>query len=589
MEFLRTPSRFLFFTGKGGVGKTSIACATAVTLAGRGLRVLLVSTDPASNLDQVLETRLGGTPTPIPGAPGLSALNIDPEATAQAYRDRALAPLLGIASESEIADAREQLSGACTVEIAAFDRFTALLTDPLIATDYDHVIFDTAPTGHTLRLLALPAAWSGYIDANRRGAACLGPTAALDSHHAQYSAAVEALSDPARTTLVLVARPERGALNEAARTSGDLRDMGLANQHLVINGRFHATDRTDAVALAWERRAETALARRPAALAALPHSEVPLRPFNVVGLDAVRSLLRDDQATPLPAPISTQHEPLPPLGTLIDDLESAGHGLVMVMGKGGVGKTTVAAAIAVELAARGHTVQLTTTDPAAHIASTVEGELPALTVGRIDPAAERAAYISRVMATKGSNLDEQARGLLLEDLQSPCTEEVAVFHAFSRFISKARTGFVVLDTAPTGHTLLLLDTTGAYHTEIIRALEGQRGLAGTTTPLMRLRDPAYTKTMIVTLPETTPVSEAEELQADLRRAGIEPYAWVVNASLSASGVRDPLLRSRADAELPQIERVRNDLAHRAVLIPWQPEEPVGIERLRHLAEQPVPA
>ena len=588
MTLLTNPTRYLFFTGKGGVGKTSIACATALSLADVGQRVLLVSTDPASNLDQVLATRLFSSPTAISGATGLDALNIDPEAAAQAYRDRALAPLLGVATDREIADLTEQLSGACTVEIAAFDEFTSLLTDPVLESRYDHVIFDTAPTGHTLRLLSLPAAWSTFIDVNPGGTSCLGPNTARQAQQAQYSAAVAALADSERTTLVLVTRPERGALNEAARTSGDLREMGMRNQQLVINGVFRATAPTDQIATALERRGDRALQNLPAELRDLPSIEVPLQPFNIVGLNAIRGLLTPAEETG--AAVSDRFElpcdlDLLALSSLVDDLAAIGKGLIMVMGKGGVGKTTIAAAIAVELATRGKSVHLTTTDPAAHIASTVDGAVPNLQIGRIDPKAERDAYVQRVMASKGAGLNDEQRALLLEDLQSPCTEEVAVFHAFSRMISKARSEFVVLDTAPTGHTLLLLDTTGAYHQEILRSMEGQQGVSRTTTPLMRLRDASYTHVVIVTLPETTPVQDASQLQDDLRRADIEPYAWVINSSFAATGTADPVLLARAAEEVTQIRRVKHDLARRAYLVPWLPEEPVGPARLRALAER----
>ncbi len=586
MTFLTNPTRYLFFTGKGGVGKTSTACATALTLADRGERVLLVSTDPASNLDQVLSTPLSPFPTAIAGAAGLDALNIDPEAAAQAYRARALSPLLEVASQQEIADLTEQLSGACTVEIAAFDEFTSLLTDSKLESLYDHVIFDTAPTGHTLRLLSLPAAWSSFIDVNPGGSSCLGPNSARQAQQTQYTAAVAALADPERTTLVLVSRPERGSLEEAARTSSDLREMGMRNQQLVINGLFRATNRTDRIALALEERGNEALLVMPSALRDVPRIDIPLRPYNIVGLNAIRGLVSSTEAPTFGTESAAAPDgfELPPLSALVDELEAAGKGLIMVMGKGGVGKTTIAAAVAVELASRGKSVQLTTTDPAAHLASTVDGVVPNLQIGRIDPKVERDAYVQRVMASKGSGLTDDQRALLLEDLQSPCTEEVAVFHAFSRMISKARSEFVVLDTAPTGHTLLLLDTTGAYHQEILRSMEGQQGFARTTTPLMRLRDASYTHIVIVTLPETTPVQEASQLQDDLRRADIEPFAWVINSSFAATGTSDPVLRARAEEEMTQIRRVSDELSNRVALVPWLPEEPVGPARLRALAE-----
>jgi arsenite-transporting ATPase len=321
----------------------------------------------------------------------------------------------------------------------------------------------------------------------------------------------------------------------------------------------------------------------PPALADLPRDEVPLRAVDMVGLPALRRLLAADEG-PVSAPATPAVMPagVQPLSALVDALASQDHGLVMVMGKGGVGKTTVAAALAVALVARGHTVHLSTTDPAAHLASTVEGQLPGLEVGRIDPVAETRRYVDKIMATKGRDLDDAGRALMLEDLRSPCTEEVAVFHAFSRVVGEARSAFVVLDTAPTGHTLLLMDATGAYHRQMSRAFEGTTA-AKVVTPLMRLQDPDYTRVVLVTLPEVTPVSEAAALQEDLRRARIEPFAWVVNRSLLASGTRDPLLATRVAAEVRQIERVTDGLSARTCVVPWQARPPVGVQALASLS------
>lgn len=585
-EALGAATRFLFFTGKGGVGKTSHACATAVALADAGRRVLLVSTDPASNLSEVLDAQVGPEPVDVRGVPGLSAMNIDPEASAAALRERAVAPMRGILPDDAVRQVEEQLSGACTVEVAAFDEFAALLADEARVGGYDHVVFDTAPTGHTLRLLQLPAAWSGFLEANPRGAGCLGPLGQQPGQRERYASVVEALTDPARTTVVLVSRPEGGALAEAERTSAELRELGLANQRLLLNGVFRARDPRDPLAAALERRGREALDALPPRLAALPRTEVPLHPHNLVGLEALRALARtpDEVEETLAGTAGFSPPDLPPLGELADEIERAGHGLVMVMGKGGVGKTTVAAALAVELAGRGVPVHLSTTDPAAHIAETLGAEVPGLKVSRIDPDVETRAYMDRVLATAGRDLDEDGRALLEEDLRSPCTEEVAVFHAFSRIVNEGRRGVVVLDTAPTGHTLLLLDATGAYHREVLRT--SQLDPDRVVTPMMRLRDPEHTRVLVVTLPETTPVLEAERLQADLRRAGIEPYAWVVNQSLAASPVSDPVLASRARAEVPLIERVRGELAGRVAVVPVLAEAPVGPERLREVAAGP---
>lgn len=593
LSLLREPTHFLFFTGKGGVGKTSLSAAVALRLADSGKRVLLVSTDAASNLDEMLGAPLSNSPVEIPGVPGLWMLNIDPDTAAEAYRQRVLAQIDADADATERATVREQLSGACTTEIAAFDEFAALLAQEgeqkeaqevaQASLPYDHVVFDTAPTGHTLRLLSLPKAWTGFLAGNDRGASCLGPHSGLKMQEARFGAALRVLTDPAQTTVVLVTRPDPRPMREAARTSEELRSLGLGNQRLAINGVFHASGPDDPTANAIEAMGRQAMDPMPEALARLPRDEIPLRAFDTVGLAALRALLGDappptrQSLPPQQATLAAQ-----PLDRMADELAAVGHGLVMVMGKGGVGKTTIAAALAVGLVRRGHDVHLTTTDPAAHVAEALDGGLPGLKVGRIDPKVETEAYIAKIMKRRGPHLDAEGKALLLEDLQSPCTEEVAVFHAFSRVVNEARRGFVVLDTAPTGHSLLLMDATGAYHRQATQHDEPSPHRRNIITPLMRLQDPDITRVVIVTLPETTPVSQAAALQEDLRRARIEPWAWVINKSVAATGTTDPLLRARLAGEHRQCERIADGLARRTFVVPWMSEAPVGVPALDNM-------
>jgi arsenite/tail-anchored protein-transporting ATPase len=517
-------------------------------------------------------------------------LNIDPDTAAESYRERVLAQMSSGSTATELSTVREQLSGACTTEIASFDEFASLLSQE--SADYDHVVFDTAPTGHTLRLLSLPKAWSTFLEGNDRGASCLGPHSGLKSQEARFKAAFEALINPALTTVILVARPDKGAIEEAARTSAELHALGLDNQRLAINGVFRATDRTDRVAVSIEAIGERALADMPASLRALAQDRVPLRAFDMVGLPALRALLSAGLDAPSAAPSAEVRtiDPMKGLADLADELAAADHGLIMVMGKGGVGKTTVAAALALGLVRRGKTVHLSTTDPAAHLAATLEGTVAGLRVDRIDPKVETKRYIDKVMASKSPGLDDGERALLLEDLRSPCTEEVAVFHAFSRTVSEGRSAFVVLDTAPTGHSLLLMDSTGAYHRQMIHEFSGS-GAGRVVTPLMRLQDAAHTRIVLVTLPEVTPVSQASALQDDLRRAGIEPYAWVLNKSVLAAGTRDPLLAARLEGERKQIQRMETGMAKRIFMLPWLTRPPVGLAELSTLVggESSAPA
>ncbi|MEO3715261.1 arsenical pump-driving ATPase [Roseateles flavus] len=586
MKFIEHLPRFAFFTGKGGVGKTSLACATAVKLAEAGQRVLLVSTDPASNVGQVFGIRIGNQITAVPEVAKLWAMEIDPQAAAQGYRDRIVGPVRGVLPADVVKGIEEQLSGACTTEIAAFDEFTGLLTDESLVQRFDHVLFDTAPTGHTIRLLQLPGAWNSFLETGKGDASCLGPLAGLEKQRAQYKAAVDALADPARTRLILVARAQASTLREVARTHEELARIGLTRQHLVINGVMPAAEgANDPLAAAVVRREQAALAAMPEVLGGLPVDQVPLKAFDLVGLDALRQFL-DAPRPQERAADAAPGEPLaaPTLAQLVDELAAPGHGLIMVMGKGGVGKTTLAAAVAVELARRGLPVHLTTSDPAAHLAETLAGQMEHLTVSRIDPRVETQRYRDQVLATKGKNLDAQGRALLEEDLRSPCTEEIAVFQAFSRIIREAGRKFVVMDTAPTGHTLLLLDATGAYHREIARQMSGSG--VHFTTPMMQLQDEARTKVLIATLAENTPVQEAALLQEDLRRAGIEPWAWVVNNSVAVTPTQSPLLRARAARERPFIDAVAQRHARRHAVVPLMAEEPVGVVRLLALAGGP---
>lgn len=589
MKFIQNPPAFLFFTGKGGVGKTSLSCATAINLADKGKRVLLVSTDPASNVGQVFGQTIGNQLTPIDSVAGLTALEIDPQAAAEQYRNRIVDPVKGLLPPDVVRSIEEQLSGACTTEIAAFDEFTGLLTDASLQQDFDHIIFDTAPTGHTIRLLQLPGAWSSFIETNPEGASCLGPLAGLEKQAERYAQALTALADPDKTRLILVARPQQSTLIEVERTHQELRQVGLKNQYLVINGVLpQSATLKDALANALYQREQAVLANLSPILAALPHETLPLQSINMVGVAPLRQLLMPAQDRDLSAidqqtlPIDEQQPQVPSLESLIDEIAQQDHGLIMLMGKGGVGKTTLAAAIAVRLAELGLDVHLTTSDPAAHLEHTLHGQLANLQVSRIDPVDVTTRYREQVLATKGKDLDAQGKALLEEDLRSPCTEEIAVFQAFSRIIREAGKRFVVMDTAPTGHTLLLLDATGAYHREVAKRM-GET--AHYSTPMMQLQDKERTKVLLVTLPETTPVLEAANLQEDLRRAGIEPWAWLINNSLAVARTTSPLLKERAHHELAQIEKVQQGLASRLALIPLQQEEPIGIARLSQLAKQ----
>ena len=574
---------FLFFTGKGGVGKTSVACATAVALADRGKKVLLVSTDPASNLQDVLSVELTGEPVEIPAIANLSAANIDPEAAAKSYREKTVGPYRGKLPDAVIATMEEQLSGACTVEIAAFDEFSSLLSDEAVLEQYDHVVFDTAPTGHTLRLLQLPSAWSGFLDTSTHGASCLGPLAGLEGKKEMYAKAVAALSDFNKTTLLLVARPDVSSLNEAARAAHELKEIGVQNQLLIVNGVLQTRHPEDAVSSAFYDRQRRAMNDAPVALKQVMTYALPFVAYSLIGADNLRHLFSFYSITTAAEANTAETAEMPGLERVIADFEANNTRVIFTMGKGGVGKTTVASAIAVALAERGHRVHLTTTDPAAHLGYTFgsgQGN-ERLSISSIDPEVEVANYKAEVLKNAGDGLTEEELAYLKEDMESPCTEEIALFKAFATVVDKADDEIVVIDTAPTGHTLLLLDSTEAYHKDMSRSAGDVPDSVKKLLP--RLRNPQETGVVIVTLAEATPVLEAARLQEDLKRAQIDPKWWIINQSLYAAQTTDPVLRGRAASEKQWIQKVVDELAAKYAVIPWLAEEKIGYDKLKEFS------
>ncbi|ENQ3106952.1 arsenical pump-driving ATPase [Bacillus cereus] len=577
MEF--TP--FLFFTGKGGVGKTSTACATAITLADKGKRVLLVSTDPASNLQDVFGMELTNQPVESQSVNNLFVANLDPETAAIQYKERVVGPYREKLPEAVINQMEEQLSGACTVEIAAFDEFSSLLTNKELTKQYDHIIFDTAPTGHTLRLLQLPTAWSGFLEESTHGASCLGPLAGLSEKKKLYEETVAKLSSGEQTTLVLVTRPDISPLQEAARASKELGEIGVQNQVLLINGMMQNHVKGDEVSQAFYERQTKALEQMPNELKRVPTYDVPLASFNLTGIENLRKLFMNNAITDIVL-LESEDMKTAPLKELIEDIHKTGQRVIFTMGKGGVGKTTVASAIAVGLVEKGHKVHLTTTDPAAHLDYVMHHESlhGNLWVSRIDPKIEVENYREEILNQSSELLDEEGLAYLEEDLRSPCTEEIAIFRAFADIVEKASNEIVVIDTAPTGHTLLLLDAAHSYHKEIERSA-GEVPVS-VKQLLPRLRNPKETGVVIVTLAEATPVFEASRLQEDLKRANITPTWWVVNQSLYATHTKDPILYGRAMSEIEWMREVEKRSNGQYVVIPWKAQDLVGYNKLKHL-------
>lgn len=568
-------TKYMFFTGKGGVGKTSSACATAVTLADKGSKVLLISTDPASNLQDVFSTTLDNKGVEIKDVPNLVVANLDPIEAANEYKESVIAPYRGLMPDDVLENMEEQLSGSCTVEIAAFNEFSKFITDEHINKTYDYIVFDTAPTGHTLRMLQLPSAWDSFISDSTHGASCLGQLSGLEDKKEIYKQAVKTLADGQLTTLVLVTRPEITPLKEAARASHELAEIGVVNQTLIVNGLIETYD--DTISESLHRKQTKAMAEIPEILKNMTAYRIPLRAYNITGMENVRALLTSDKVNFSTEAVNA--DSIDDLKNVIEDLYRSDKKVIFTMGKGGVGKTTIAAAIAMGLAAKGKKVHLTTTDPAAHLEYIVN-EHEGITMSRIDEIKELSKYRSEILKkARENNLSEEDIAYIEEDLRSPCTQEIAVFRAFAEIVEKADNEVVVIDTAPTGHTLLLLDSTQSYNNEIKRSSgdipESARKL------LPRLRNKNETEVLIITLPEATPVYEAMRLEDDLKRAGIATKWWVVNSSMYRTGTTNKMLAAKASNEIEWINKIDERSDGNFALMAWSPDEIEG-DKLKEL-------
>ena len=562
-------TKYLFYTGKGGVGKTSVACSTAVALADNGKKVLLVSTDPASNLQDVFETELDGKGVAIKSVPNLVVANLDPIQSAAEYRESVIAPYRGKLPEAVLKNMEEQLSGSCTVEIAAFNEFSNFITDDTVTKEYDYIIFDTAPTGHTLRMLQLPSAWSNFISENTHGASCLGQLSGLESRKQVYKKAVSTLADKDMTTLMLVSRPDYAPLKEADRASSELRELGIENQLLIINGVLTSFD--DEVSRKLYEKQQIAMGNIPVKLKEIFTVQIPLRAYNIMGLSNIRSFLNDDHYVVKSEKINS--DTVPQLKDVIEDIYTTGKKVVFTMGKGGVGKTTVAAAIALGLAQKGVKVHLTTTDPAAHLKNVID-EQPNISMSHIDEHEVLGKYKETVLKkARDNNMNEDDIAYIEEDLRSPCTQEIAVFRAFADIVERAEKEVVVIDTAPTGHTLLLLDSTQSYHKEVQRTMGDTPESVKKLLP--QLRNANETEVVIVTLAETTPVFEAMRLEEDLHRAGIHSKWWVINSSLYATDTQNQMLKAKASNEIEWINKVATHAKGNFAVIKWSSEEIKG--------------
>lgn len=606
-------TQFLFFSGKGGVGKTSMACTTAVHYADAGKRTLIVTTDPASNLSDVFEQAIGHAVTPIHGAPNLFAMEIDADKATKEYKDRALAPIRDAFPPAMVAVMEEQMSGPCTAEVAAFDRFTDFIDAPNDSNGtFDVVIFDTAPTGHTLRLIELPAEWSRTIDAAEQGSGqtCIGPAAAIQDAKHKYERAVAAMRNPTATTFTFVLQPEATAIKETRRAMDELQKLGIASQALIVNGIIPAEEAANPLFAARRAMQQEYLAQITRELP-LPTRQMPLLAGEITGvtrLRAVAGLLFNGDATALVTQIE-QTLPAEPLSADLNAilprlLPDGGRRTIFFAGKGGVGKTVASCTTAVWLAQQGLTTLLLTTDPAAHLGDVLGvpvgdtvapvAGVPNLFATKIDPRAAGEAYKTRIIA------DAQARGrsrealaVMQEELDSPCTEEIAAFDLFIEYATQNAWDVIVFDTAPTGHTLRMLELPMDWSKQLdVKVFASVDGTAADDVAKARfagvidlMRDPARSTFAFVLYPEATPILEAERAVAELATLGIRPGLVVANYVLPETAATTPFGQARRAMQLRYLSELPGRFAAPVLPVPLLPQEVQGLRLLRELGAQ----
>lgn len=603
------PTEYLFFSGKGGVGKTTMACATAVAEADAGRKTLIVTTDPASNLADVFEQPIGHQVTPIAGVPNLWAMEIDPDKATEEYRERILGPFRAIMPEDVVKVLEEQFQSPCTTEMASFDRFV----DFMDRGDFDLVIFDTAPTGHTIRLLELPVDWSRHIEESAKGSGqtCLGPVQAIQESKAKYDRAIALLTNPAHTRFIFVLQPEQTAIFETERSAKELQGIGVQSQELIVNGILPV----EACDQPFFRKRHEMQQRHQAEIRSrfpLPIREMLLRDGEVKGIASLREVaeaLRGDGSGSL-ASVAREVEPIGevipsslPASELLKLLtpQNGTGKAVFFTGKGGVGKTVVSCAAALCLARQGVRALLLTTDPAAHIGQVLDvpvGDRPApvpstpgLWGARIDAKQATEEYKARILAEAKGRYSEDMLLAIREELESPCTEEMAAFDKFLAYLDSAEYDVVVFDTAPTGHTLRLLELPFDYSQQVkLMVTTTQQGgaLRAETQDrfnrvIARLRDPERTVFAFVLYPESTPVVEAYRASQDLAAAGIPTQFVVANQVIPADLATNSFFRSRQAMQTRYLREVERRFGVPVVVLPLMDQEIRGLAAVERAA------
>lgn len=597
-------TKYIFFSGKGGVGKTTMASATAIHHASQGKKTLIVTTDPASNLADVFEQEIGHKITPINGVQNLWAMEIDPDVATKEYKERIIGPFREVMPEDVIASLEENLSGPCTTEMASFDRFIDFMED----NEYDVIVFDTAPTGHTIRLLELPVDWSKHIEQSAKGSGqtCLGPVQTIQDSKDKYDRATALLKDPARTTFIFVMRPESLSLYETLRASKELEVIGIKSGQVIINGILPEVV-CELEFFKKKYEAQTQIIKETEAAIQRPKRYMLLRDNEVKGLAGLRSVADELYNGKRPVLIQEAGSDCgsdlvverPDLDGLFLPAAGKGTKAIFFTGKGGVGKTTISCVVAVHIAQKGFKTLIVTTDPAAHL-----GEVFGVKVGgspvriaenlsavMIDQEQAFKEYKDRTLSEARGKYSEDMVAAMEEELNSPCTEEMAAFDKFIRFIEGREYDVVVFDTAPTGHTLRLLDLPFDYakQVEMMVATEESAGVKQETQNRFReiislLRDKDRAVFSFVLYPESTPIMESYRAMLDLKHAGIETRLVVANLILPEEVCVNDFFRNRRRMQMKHLKEINRKFKLPVLQFPMMQQEIRGIGLLKKAAD-----
>lgn len=587
-----------------------MSAASAVYLATKSKKTLIITTDPASNLADVFEQKIGHKITPIKGVKNLFAMELDPDKATEEYKEKTLSPLRGLIPIESFKVLEEQLNSPCTAEMASFDRFTDFLQEP----EFEIVIFDTAPTGHTLRLLELPVEWSGVIEKAAKsesgGQTCIGPAAALAESKEKFDRALAGIRNPKQTTFIFVLRPEVTPIYEAKRAISELEKLGITSQELIVNGIYPKSGCDNPFMLRRFAKQQEFL-NQIKQVFSLPTTLMELEAGEIIGKENLLVVGKKLHKTPLKLANYQPEKTVIKDGELTDGFpkveskikrlltpQNGKRRTIFFAGKGGVGKTSIAAATALWVAEQGYKTLLLTTDPAAHLGQIFGAKVtdkPAkmrgeqhLWITHVDAEKATQDYKEKILAEARGKYDKERLLAIEEELNSPCTEEMATFEKFIELATLKNFEVIIFDTAPTGHTLRLLELpvdwskqleiktfTSTGETEVDRITKSRF-----KEVIDMMQDINQTTFSFVMYPESTPIKEASRAMEELLSIGVPTSLVVANFILPDSIITNDYLRQRKAMEKKYLEEMDRRLTAPIIKLPLLADDLVGKEKLK---------